>query len=355
MQPRTPPPAATPEVRQRFLEALDALVERLKQDRMVIAAILAGSLSHDQVWAKSDIDLIILVRDDAKKTGGYSLVENGVHICASVMTRRKFKEALERSLQSDFFHSVVAHSRLLFSTDETLKDYYDNIRHVGARDRDLHLLNAGAAVLALLAKAEKWLYIRKDPHYSLVWTLYCVERIATIEVVLAGEVPGREVIHQALRHNPALFGALYTDLIRSGGEESTVRDVLQAINDYLDARAYLLFRPILEYLAGEGGFRTSTDLEAYFSKQTQCESLSFAYEWLSEKGILRKVSFPIRLTPKSSATVEEAAFYYDGAEGAADSPREDVSAAPDGPISSPPTETGAKAGALAAAREVNPL
>ena len=43
--------------RDIFDAALTALVARIERDRSILAAILCGSLSHDTVWAKSDIDL----------------------------------------------------------------------------------------------------------------------------------------------------------------------------------------------------------------------------------------------------------------------------------------------------------
>src|SRR4051794_2949286 len=51
---------------QKFAAALDALVEQVKRDRSILAAILCGSLSHDTVWAKSDIDLVLVTIDDRK-------------------------------------------------------------------------------------------------------------------------------------------------------------------------------------------------------------------------------------------------------------------------------------------------
>ena len=51
-------------VHTRYNEALDVLVGQIKQDRSVLAAILCGSLSHDMVWDKSDIDLILVTIDD---------------------------------------------------------------------------------------------------------------------------------------------------------------------------------------------------------------------------------------------------------------------------------------------------
>ena len=42
----------------------------MKEDRSVLAAILCGSLSHDTVWAKSDIDLALVTIDDKKVEQG---------------------------------------------------------------------------------------------------------------------------------------------------------------------------------------------------------------------------------------------------------------------------------------------
>ena len=43
-------------VEEHFTTALAALIEQVKGDRSILAAILCGSLSHDTVWAKSDVD-----------------------------------------------------------------------------------------------------------------------------------------------------------------------------------------------------------------------------------------------------------------------------------------------------------
>ena len=53
-------------IQQKFTAALDALVGQVKGDRSVLAAILCGSLSYDTVWAKSDIDLVLVTTDDKK-------------------------------------------------------------------------------------------------------------------------------------------------------------------------------------------------------------------------------------------------------------------------------------------------
>jgi RNA polymerase sigma factor (sigma-70 family) len=299
-----------------FTAALDSFVAKVKQDRYVIAAILYGSLSHDTVWRKSDIDIILIGREE-KPAKSFALVENGVNIHATLYPRSKFKQALERSLHGSFWHSAFALSTLLFTTDDAIRAYYDDVRRVGSHDRRMRLMETGAMALHFLAKAEKWLLTRGDVSYSFLYVMYALQHLATIEVLLHGALTTREVVPDAATLNPALFDPLYTDFIQQPKDTAAIQRALDLINAYLDEHVDVLFGPILNYLRQEGSIRTTTEVNAYFAKQAQTETLSFAYEWLADKGIIQKVPSPIRLHPKSRVVLDEAAYYYDGLDGPA--------------------------------------
>ena len=100
-------------IRQAFTEALDALVEQVKGDRSVLAAILCGSLSHDAVWAKSDIDLVLVTIDDRKADREHmALYAGGVNVHAILMPRAEFRKVVEGSARNSFMHSFLAKGRL---------------------------------------------------------------------------------------------------------------------------------------------------------------------------------------------------------------------------------------------------
>jgi hypothetical protein len=298
-------------IKARFQEALDTFIGKVKQDSYIIAAILGGSMSYDQVWEKSDIDMLLIGRSEKIPERSYYLIENGVNIHALLLSRSKFKQQIERALQSSFFHSYFSKSTLLFSTDETINEYYQNVQRLGARDRQLQLLRAASEVLPVLAKAEKWLYIKNDTAYSFLWLMYMVGNLAQIEVIAAGEVTTREVIQQAAKHNPKFFRAIYFDLIAQPADRAAVEQALGLVNQYLNERVRVLFQPIFGYLAAAGGPRSASEMDAYFSKQLQTDTIGMAYEWLADIGMIQKVSHPLRLTEKSRVAVEEAAYYYD--------------------------------------------
>src|SRR5579884_2941880 len=120
------PRAAPAAVQDQFQDALDALIEQVKLDRSILAAVLCGSLSHDTVWSKSDIDLLLVTIDD-KKTPKDSLClyAEGINVHAILMPRADFRKAAEGSIRNSFTHSWMAKGRLLYTHDSTVSTMFE--------------------------------------------------------------------------------------------------------------------------------------------------------------------------------------------------------------------------------------
>ena len=95
-------------IQKKFAAALDELIAQVRRDRSILAAILCGSLSHDAVWEKSDIDLALVTIDDKKlDRSGVALYADGVNVHAFLMPRAEFRKTVEgRSAQ--FVHALDA-------------------------------------------------------------------------------------------------------------------------------------------------------------------------------------------------------------------------------------------------------
>jgi predicted nucleotidyltransferase len=93
----------------------------VKADRSILAAILCGSMSHDTVWAKSDIDLALVTVDDKKvETSHLALSAGRVNVHAFLMPRAEFRKTVEGSVRNSFMHSLLAKGRLLYTHDPTI-------------------------------------------------------------------------------------------------------------------------------------------------------------------------------------------------------------------------------------------
>ena len=297
-------------IQQRFTEALDALVDQVRHDRSILAAILCGSLSHDVVWEKSDIDLLLVTIDDKQvQQSDVPLYADGVNVHAILIPRAEFRKTVEGSLHNSFVHALLAKGRLLYAHDETIADLCARLEAIGSRDTEVQLLRAATHALPSIYKAHKWFVTRNDFDYTALWILYAATPIAQLEVISRRRLADREVIPQAMALNPALFRTIYSDLLNAKKTRAAVAAALDAVDRYIAERAATLFAPILDHLREVGEARSSRELEDYFKRHLDITGVTTACEYLADQRLIGKVSSPVRLTKKSNLEVQELAFF----------------------------------------------
>lgn len=298
-------------IQQRFSEALDALVEQVKEDRAILAAILCGSLSYDKVWAKSDVDLVLVTMDDRKAgADGLALYADGVNVHALLLPRAEFRKMVEGALSNSFTHSFLAKGRLLYTHDPTIADLCARLQAIGERDTGVQLLRAATSALPLIYKAHKFLLTRGDLDYTALWILYAATPLAQVEVIGARLLADREVIPQAMKLNPAFFKTIYADLLNAKKTKKNVQAALDAIDRYVAERASTLFALVIEHLREAGEARSCTEIEDHFKRNFNVEGVTTACEYLADQGLIGKASTPVRLTKKSNVEVQELAFFH---------------------------------------------
>jgi predicted nucleotidyltransferase len=300
-------------IRKKFAAALDDLVAQVRKDRSILAAILCGSLSHDTVWAKSDIDLVLVTIDDKKlERASLSLYADGVNVHAFLIPRTDFRKTVEGAVRNSFMHSLLAKGRLLYTHDETIAALCARLHEIGERDTLLQLFAAATHALPFIDKAHKWFVTRGDLDYSALWILYAATPLARIEVLGARLLTDREVIPQAMKLNPAFFQTVYTGMLNAKKTRKSVEVALEAIDGYIADRAETLFAPLLEHLQEVGEARSATEIEAHFKRNFNVEGVTTACEYLSDRGLICKASTPVQLTKMSNLAVEELAFVHLG-------------------------------------------
>lgn len=298
-------------IQQKFSAALDALIAQVREDAAILAAILCGSLSYDAVWAKSDIDLVLVTIDDKKvERAGVSLYANGVNVHTFLLPRAEFRKLVESSLHNSFLHSLLAKGRLLYTHDPTIADLCARLHHIGERDTQVQLLCAATSALAAIYKAHKFFLTRGDLDYTALWILYTATPLAQIEVIGARLLADREVIPQAMKLNPALFKTIYADLLNTRKTRKNVQAALEVIDRYIAERAGRLFALVIEHLCEVGEARACTEIEDYFKRNFNVEGVTTACEYLADQGLIGKASTTVRLTKKSTVEVQELAFFY---------------------------------------------
>lgn len=295
------------EMTKRYQAAVDSFVDKLKSDPNVIAVILCGSLAYDQVWEKSDVDMTVVVRDQNLKNESYCITEDDITINTYIVARSGFKRFLESQNGGSFMHSFYAKGRIIYSTDDSLYEYFEDYKQIGSDDIANTVFFSACELVHHYDKCLKWLTVKKDPLYAQYYLLKAAEVIARMEVCLHNEIPSREAILRAYALNPNIITPFYHEAMDHHYSAVEILNAVHLMEHYMEEHLDIIKKPVLEYMADQE-IKTVTMITKYF--RTDSHFISGIFDYLADKGVILKISQTIRITPKSKMAVEEIAYQW---------------------------------------------
>ena len=305
----------------RFQAALDQFIERIAEDRYVLAIVLVGSLAEETIWHRETLGLWIIEADGVSRrlpSDGNdervfrSLVENGINIHAEVIPRARFKQMVEGMSRTAFSCNFFALRQIVYSKDASIANWFQKANAVATKDKERELLAFSTWTIHAHRHARKRLDIKGDLQLAAQETLGAAHSVAHTEIIRQGQVWEQDVIYRAIEGDPALFQTIYVDVLAKPRNRRVLSAALDAIDGYLDRHYQTHLRPLLGYLKKESRVVPLSEISDQFAfSQIHPWHLESACEWLEHKGLLQKLSAPFKLTKRSTERVEEPAYFLE--------------------------------------------
>jgi hypothetical protein len=305
----------------RFQSALDQLIERIAEDRYVLAVVLVGSLSAETIWHRESLWLWIIEADGVTRrlpSDGNDerifrvLVENGINVHAEVIPRSRFKKMVEGASRTAFSCNFFAERKIVYSKDPSIESWFKKANSLAVKDQERELLTFSTWTIHAVRHARKRLEIKGDLELAAQETLGAAHSVAHTEIIRRGQVWEQDVIYKAIDGNPALFQVIYLDVLAKRKNRRVLTAALDAIDGYLDKHYRAHLKPLLAYLKKQNRVVPLSEMSDYFAfSQLHPWHLESACEWLERRGLLQKLSAPFKLTKRSLERIEEPAYMLD--------------------------------------------
>lgn len=303
----------------RFEAALAQFVERVMEDRYVLAVVEVGSLRLETIWARHALSLWIIEADGVTRripSDGTDervfrvLVENGVNVHAELIPRSRFKKMVEGASRTAFSHNFFAERRIVASKDQSIDGWFTKANRMATKDQERELLAFSTWTIHAVLHARKRLEIKGDLALASQDTLGAAHSVAHTEIIRRGEVWEDEVIYRAIEGAPDLFRTIYLDVLAKPKNRKVLAAALDRIDAYLDEHHDAHLKPLIAYLKKQNRVVPLSEISDHFAfSQVHPGHLEAACEWLEHKGLVEKVSAPFKLTKRSTERVEEPAYF----------------------------------------------
>jgi hypothetical protein len=304
----------------RFQAALNQLVDRIAEDRYVLAIVLVGSLAEETIWHRETLGLWIIEADGVSRrlpSDGNdervfrSLVENGINIHAEVIPRSRFKKMVEGASRTAFSCNFFARRQVVYRKDPSIDTWFEQANSIATKDRERELLTFSTWTIHAHRHARKRLDVKGDLELAAQEVVGAAHSVAHTEIIRQGQVWEQDVIYRAIEGAPELFQTIYLDVLAKRKNQRVLSKALDAIDGYLDTHYRAHLKPLLDYLKKQDRVVPLSEMSDHFAfSQVHPWHLESACEWLERKGLLEKVSAPFKLTKRSLQRVEEPAYFF---------------------------------------------
>lgn len=303
---------------RQYEKALSLFVDRLKEDRWIVGAVLQSSLCEETIWKREKIHLWIIEADgvtrryksdDEEKHIYRTFIEEGIVVATEVIPRSRFKRMIEGNSRTAFNCNFFAHRVLLYATDASLERWFEDANALAVKDQNTALWIASTWLIHPLKHIDRLVNIKKDIQRAREELLWAAWTLAAIEIIERGEICEGDFIHRGVELNPELFLVVYSDVQSGTVKKASILAALKRVHEHLEKNGTRWLKPLVQALKKKGRLTSLSELaDDYAHTQVYPWHIETACEWLTENAIVNTFSAPFRLTKRSVVELEEPAY-----------------------------------------------
>lgn len=244
----------------QYQKAFNSIIERLKNNDSVLAAMVFGSIVTGDLWDESDIDLFVILDNKLLGINNIYTSEKEIPIHIKIMSKNKFIQFCEDDLRGGFIYRIFASSRLVFSKDQDITNCYDRGRYYPDIDRKRWNMVYLGNVLKNVGICRKYLY--NDGIYTAyVSAVKCVEDFAKLYVNSSGHMISKDAMTMAINVDEEFKKHVDSLFFTTGDSKSSIEDCIDYILENIDKNLGQNTEVLINYMRQKDCFLSAEDIK----------------------------------------------------------------------------------------------
>lgn len=288
-----------------YQDACDIALNKFKKNSQVIAIVVYGSIISGDIWEKSDIDFLVITKEENKMDIIHSKIHE-VLIHINYMSRDIFIDSYNNMLKGGTFHKAFYMGKLVYCTDKDIEAVHNATRFYSDRDKGMRNIEILCNLLKSIHYAKK--YITTGKHETAFqWCVEVLKNYARIMMNSNGHITDNDILSYAVNMNSNvenIFVVLNDDKPLIG----RLHYIIEATEKFILLNAESISQPVIQYLIQSKKALSSTELKNCDEFRLIDTDLNILMSTLSNMGIIKEKSRKY-ITGKNEYLIDEIVYY----------------------------------------------
>ncbi|KGM95470.1 nucleotidyltransferase [Clostridium novyi A str. 4552] len=245
---------------ESYQKAFSTLVNDLKKNDSILAAMVFGSMLTGDLWEGSNIDLFVICKDKIENRGKIYTEENNIPVHIKLISKEKFLTLYQEEMAGGFIHRLFLSSRLVFSKDDEVTAKYDMGRYYPDIDRAKWNMVYLSDLLKSIEVSKKYL-VNNGTYMAYSSAIKALEDFSKLYINSSGYMISKDVMTMATNLNDELR-ELADKLFFCGKKNmySIIEKVLNFLNDNINNNIRKYSDLLLEFMKEKDCLLSSRDI-----------------------------------------------------------------------------------------------
>ena len=182
-----------------YQDAYEIAINKFKKNKHTLAVVIYGSMVSGDIWEESDMDFLLITREQNKTDSIYSKVLNvPVHI--NYMSKDIFIETYKSMLKGGTFHGVFFSAKLVYCVDEDVREIYNLTRFYNDKDIGIRNIELVCNLLNSIHYAKKFKVTGKT-ETAYQWCVEVLKNYARLIMNVSGHITHKDILSLAVSMN----------------------------------------------------------------------------------------------------------------------------------------------------------
>jgi uncharacterized protein len=270
-----------------YQDACDNALNKFKNNDQVIAIVVYGSIISGDIWEKSDIDFLVITKEENKMDIIHSkILDVPMHI--NYISKDIFVDSYNNMLKGGSFHKAFFMGKLVYCIDETIEEIHNATRFYSDRDKSIRNIEILCNLLNSIHFAKKYMMTGKH-ETAFQWCVEVLKNYARILMNSNGHITDNDILSYAVNMNSNvenIFVVLNDDKPLLG----RLNYIIDATEKFVSNNVEAISKPLVLYLKQSKKPLSASDLQSSDEFKQVDGDINILLETLSTMGLVKEKS-----------------------------------------------------------------
>lgn len=228
-----------------YQDAFESTLNKLINNSQVTAIVVYGSMVSGDIWEESDIDFLVISKENNKAENIYSKIL-GIPIHMFYISKDTFIDSYNNLLKGGTFHKVFFTGKLVYCLDDEIKEIHMSTRFYRDRDREVRNIEILCNLINSMHYTKKY-YTTGKNETAFQWCIEVLTNYARLLMSLEGHITDKDILSFAVSVNSDieyLFNKLNMDIPIN----QRINEILGSIEKFIEFNIHSISKLIIDFL-----------------------------------------------------------------------------------------------------------